>query len=372
MINCNLIIPTFNRPYYLQRILGYYSKYGSDFNIIVADSSSSENKKLNKEIISSFKNLKILYLTDYPGTVEFYYKFADAVNHAQSKYCVFCADDDFIVPSSIKECINFMEKNPDYSVVQGLYCSHWLRKKRNGKIEFGWVPAQYHSKSITFDSPSERLKFHLANYNVTTAYGVHRTDTLRFIFKEGIESTSYDRLAEILLTALTLICGKMKILPVFYDSRESGFNSIERSYNPRPYFSLPWASFLVSDTFKTEYRRAVVCLARNLQKQIDLNSDLSTKIAEDALNRYSDSVRLGPLQKIRGWSFNLLSKTLSEPHLRSLMLTYARMNNIITNIRLRSVKREYSGFLEKNDSKFLQSLNRIKEAVIASEVYVIK
>ncbi|MBA7581945.1 hypothetical protein ES708_23862 [subsurface metagenome] len=43
---CTIIIPTYNRPDRLKRLLDYYNKYGKNFNIIVADSSSKENKRL--------------------------------------------------------------------------------------------------------------------------------------------------------------------------------------------------------------------------------------------------------------------------------------------------------------------------------------
>ena len=46
---CTIIIPTYNRSDYLRRILSYYNEY-------VADSSSDETKKMNKETISSLSN----------------------------------------------------------------------------------------------------------------------------------------------------------------------------------------------------------------------------------------------------------------------------------------------------------------------------
>ena len=50
MPKVSIIIPTYNRPAYLRRILDYYDSFGEDFKIIVADSSSDENKiKKNRE-----------------------------------------------------------------------------------------------------------------------------------------------------------------------------------------------------------------------------------------------------------------------------------------------------------------------------------
>ena len=44
-----ILIPTYNRPGYLKRMLGYYNDFGVVYNIIVADGSSDEIKMVNKE-----------------------------------------------------------------------------------------------------------------------------------------------------------------------------------------------------------------------------------------------------------------------------------------------------------------------------------
>ena len=106
MMNCTILIPTY-RPRYLKRILSYYNEHGRDFSIIVADSSSNENKVLNSKNILSLPNNNILYLK-YPTDVEpFCEKIPDALKYIKTKYCVICADDDFMIPNAIKESINF-------------------------------------------------------------------------------------------------------------------------------------------------------------------------------------------------------------------------------------------------------------------------
>jgi len=52
---CTIIIPTYNRPRYLKRILSYYDNHGRAFNIVVADSSSNENKEINKKMFYYFQ-----------------------------------------------------------------------------------------------------------------------------------------------------------------------------------------------------------------------------------------------------------------------------------------------------------------------------
>lgn len=98
-----IIIPTHNRPDRLKRLLDYYNKYGKNFNIIVADSSSNENKMLNSKNILLLSNNNLLHLK-YPTDIELLSeKMPNASKYIKTKYCVYCADDDFIIPNEINQ-----------------------------------------------------------------------------------------------------------------------------------------------------------------------------------------------------------------------------------------------------------------------------
>ena len=100
-----ILIPTHNRPGYLKRILSYYSDCGIAYNVIVADSSSTDNKEISKKFISSISSTNISYIS-YPQEINLFHKFADALKYVNMKYCVICADDDFITPNGINQPID--------------------------------------------------------------------------------------------------------------------------------------------------------------------------------------------------------------------------------------------------------------------------
>lgn len=362
-----IIVPTFNRPLFLLRLLKFYKSYGFSMKMLILDSSSDVLGQ--DELQDLLTNKKISYQKFNPDIyISQVHKITKGLKNILTPYSVVCADDDFIVPSAIEKCVVFLEKNPDYSVVQGLYCRHSLKRRKNGKVKFDWVPAYYNAKSLTSDNPSERLKFHLSNYNTPTFYGVHRTNTLRFLHRESLKTAFHGRMSEVLLTALTLIYGKMKILPIFYSSREPGTSSTEQTFKVLPYYYSRWPSFLAEDSYKLEYKKAVACLAKNFQKQTNFNINKSTEIAKEAFDGYLNPLRLRIAQRDRSHFRKPFKKILTNLH---LLGSYKRMENIRTNIQLRPIKREYSKFLEKNDSRFQENLNRIKKAVIESEIYTI-
>ena len=59
-----IIIPTFNRPFHLRRLLKYYEKTAPDFQIYVGDSNNQydhhENLKFSKNLANT-RNINFLY-----------------------------------------------------------------------------------------------------------------------------------------------------------------------------------------------------------------------------------------------------------------------------------------------------------------------
>jgi len=279
MSNFSLIIPTRNRPNRLRRLLDYYDKYGKGFNIIIADSSSNDNKKLNKKSVLIFSNLDIHYIDKYPSKIEVNHKINNALNYVNTKYCVVCADDDFITPNSIIKSVNFLENNEDFSVAQGHYISFHLKNEDKREQKFYWNFPAYLDKSITFPEAESRLAFHLSNYQLTTFYAVHRTDLLKVIFKDTVKYTDDVDFGELLPSMLTLIYGKMKYMDVLYDVRETIIDSGGRT-------SKSLNDFIKDKTYKKKYNKFRDCLVEHLIINSQTNSDEARELIDKAMSVY--------------------------------------------------------------------------------------
>jgi len=197
-----LIIPTHNRHHYLTRILDYYEDI--NLKILVADSSLKKYPGL--------KNYKIDYF-HYPNYT-FFEKLSSITQNIVTTYALLCADDDFIIPSSIEKCINFLEKNNDHSSAQGYYVQIF---NENGKINF--KPTYTYCKDYKIDAstPEERIIQNMSLY-MHLFYSVHRTEYLKQVFSLPIISNL--SLIEIAISMVSLINGKHKMLPFFYCARE--------------------------------------------------------------------------------------------------------------------------------------------------------
>lgn len=275
-----LIIPTYNRPDFLKRILNYYNQSNIVAEIIVADSSNPTNKILNKKIVQSFPKLNILYLNKFSPVLVSHHKFAKMVEFVKTKYCVFCADDDFIMPNGIKQSVNFLEKNPDYSAAHGTYISFYIYKSLTGIKEFWWKYI-YPYKSITSSDASERTKLHPTDC-FQVIWAVRRTHTVKTCYKELLRSKVNPYLfGELLPDILTVILGKTKRLDVFYAARQA----FSTSYSYWP--SLPDA--IKNGTFDKEYAKFKNCLIANLVKKSHIEKVQAAQIIDTNIKMYIKS-----------------------------------------------------------------------------------
>ena len=115
-MNISLLVPTKDRPSYVKRLLKYYSHLKFTGYIYILDGS---NKKFSQDItkfIKQLKNKKVLYFHDvgFPGTITKKY-----ISRVKTDYVAQLGDDDYLIPSGIKKCIEFLNKYPDFSAAHG-------------------------------------------------------------------------------------------------------------------------------------------------------------------------------------------------------------------------------------------------------------
>jgi len=264
-----VIIPTYNRPEYLKRILSYYLSF--EVKIIVADASD--------EVFP--------YLSLYKDQIEYSHTpnmdMVERVNKVTSliytPYVLLCADDDFIVPDAVNRVVAFLEENPDYAsgvgniIVFG-YNNNDLLCTSPYKNMFG--------ENIAEDSPSRRV-LHLMNNFIAVFYSVHRTA----MFKEKYESMFINNKLLIKQTHFhewyasiyPLIEGKFIVLPLLYQAREDIWNSAGRSI-------ASYKMIVSIKRYRNEYKECVALLATHLSKKEGISFDNAKNIIKESILRF--------------------------------------------------------------------------------------
>lgn len=322
MAKVSLIIPTFNRPDYLRRLLSYYNSFNEKFDIIVADSSSNNNKKINKEIVVAFPDLNILYLDSYPETINPWLKNTDSIEHVQSKYCVLCADDDFITPKGIKMSVDFLEKNPDFIVAHGRDIGFRLTDGIRKKQQFRWRWADP-PVSIELSEPAARTEYHLSNFFASTYYGVHRRDDVLMVHKEVLKfNVDLFLFGELLASVLTLLYGKMRCLDVLYGVRS------EQTISNWPTLR----DAIEHGSFDRQYTRFKDCLSAHLMEKARLGPKEAGDLVDKAMSAYLNKHMMKPVVPIPKTKKRVLFDSLNLPlwTQNGIIASYALANKVAT------------------------------------------
>lgn len=339
-----LIIPTYNRPNLLKRILNFYNQYKVDYTIIVADSSTYSQKKINKETVQSFPNLNILYIDKFSPNLVSHHKFAQVVNYVKTKYCVFCADDDFIIPNGIKEAVDFLEKNPDYSAAHGSYISFYIHTTLTGSRKIWWNFI-YPYRSITYQNSADRLAAHPIDCQ-QVLYAVRRTDIVKVCYRELIKSDVDPILfGERLPDVLTVIYGKMKRLNNFYAARQAFSTSY--SYWPIE------RDAIKAGTFDKQYAKFKNCLITNLIKKSKISKNQAAQIIDTNMKLYIKS----SLQQYLVARLNLMLQPFPKFILQGMRLLHAAY-------LFSKDKKDRIGVIDQPSSKYFTDFKKIIESCL--------
>lgn len=360
MSKCTIIIPTFNRPRYLKRILSYYDNYARDFNIIVADSSSNENKMINRKIISSLSNIDIQYLEKYSGRINLLSKLYSSLSYIKTKYSVFCADDDFITPNGINQSIDFLESNKDFTCAHGYYISFCLEADKKEEQQFYWKPIYPYNSIICTDAKA-RLLFLFSSY-YQTFYAVHRTDFSKMVFKENCEFADDERFGELLTSMLDLIYGKMKKLDVLYNMREKIIDSLGATIRD-------FKGFMKDGTYEKKYNKFRTCLVKHLIKNFPISIDEAKELIDDAMSVYLKKHYFYSFGSILSHKISIFLDNLYLPESvkKSIRILYRRMfapKYILNNLKEIN---DFQNKVESPNSKYFNDFEKIRNHVLLYE-----
>lgn len=201
--NVTVIIPAHNRPERLRRLLDYYSR--TDIKVLVPDSS-------DHPFADAEKYPDITYL--HRPKLHFLLKLKEVLPMISTPYVLYCADDDFAVPSGIAQMTAFLDEHPDYSTAQGHYLTFTPHK---GKISFYPRYIRYFDKQVTGDTPRERL-LQEKNMYASLLYSVIRTQAFQRMYAACFNPDGSLRfrnlfLAEEFFNHAALIFGKYATVP---------------------------------------------------------------------------------------------------------------------------------------------------------------
>ena len=210
------LVPTHNRPQYLRRLLQFYSRFSPGFSFLVVDSSNPLAAAENLAVIESWKSAVDVEYRHFD--LSFFEKCVRGLEQVQTPFVVFCGDDDLLFPDAVRRCVEFLENQPGYSSAMG----RTVQQDVPPALWNGSGLRVLKGYSIEHDRPLDRCRQMIARV-FSSFYAVYRTETLLGNFRITAAQTD-SRLSlevpEVLLSQLSVLCGRLKVMPLMYSIRQ--------------------------------------------------------------------------------------------------------------------------------------------------------
>ena len=339
--NSTIIIPTYKRYPYLVRLLKFYESYKLNIKILVLD--STPNDLLNEELTRLLSNKNIVW-KKFDAAITFWEKISKGIEFIETEYVTLCADDDFIIPGAIVECIKFLEINSDYASAHGLYFNH-LNDKNFRRSKFRMNPLYNHGRLSDEKTGVERVQAYFnGKTNYYPFYAVHRTSTFKLIWTETKQYVSAWGLGEVFPCSLSFAYGKMMILQVFYASREPN------NYN--------WIDEKIHTEIYSEERieRAVIGLGKHLSIVDNLLLEEAELVARKAFEVHLDKANNKQFKKKANHNIFLLWMRIKHK-----LRIRTRMISLIRYLR-------YQGCHPDIYPEYFKDFMKVKKAVLTARL----
>jgi glycosyltransferase domain-containing protein len=279
-----MVIPTYDRPEFLFKTLGYLVNVGFPYPVTVCDTTPNPVCDRNKKIVDELSNqLQVDYV---------WYNFhhfshrnsavassvVQALERFDSKYAVLCADDDYHILSVLQSCVEFLEQHPDYATAHGKIL-HIAALAPNLKSPIGiprneiWAFTQ--NPSTLFDSdPTLRLGSSLTS-TPGTFYAVHRRDNL-IRNMEITRPVKYGWFLDPLMSFIDAIQGKSFSMNEIYSVRP--YHPHDTGYEPS--FRLDITEIMNKDDYNSDRIVFFESIALELQRETGMDIEEATSTTD--------------------------------------------------------------------------------------------
>ena len=221
----SIVICTRNRSNWIKYCLNFYKDFNYNGKIFIADDSDDKNYQINKKTVENFKNF--LSINHEIGSGKSLKKRHqrlilsryDIIKKINTKYLSILTDDDFLFPNFLNNATKFLEKNDDYSAVNGVSAVMYFDKS----YEIKKINNLYWPDNEESDPIDRLMKYLEPEFVSLPSIGVLKTSTFSDVYLlekeleykigtrenlEGIDTID----EEIPIVSQILISGKIKTL----------------------------------------------------------------------------------------------------------------------------------------------------------------
>jgi glycosyltransferase domain-containing protein len=214
------VVPTYNRPKQLSRLLAVLKSVDSRVRLLVLDGSQDANAVLNEKLSRDFEHVEY---RRFPSDLHLGLRLTEGLKLVKTPYMLFCADDDFFFPGAAAECAAFLDGHPDYSAALGRVWA--LRYFPQVPLVRGGIALGDdldHGRQFSHVRFIQRALYYFAYTAIGSLplfYAVRRTASALEAFSMVTASMKYSSM-ELLTNGMLLAEGRIARLPVAFGLRD--------------------------------------------------------------------------------------------------------------------------------------------------------
>lgn len=202
--NLTLLCPSFERHHYLERSCRFWGDR-SDVFVLYADGSQSPLETA----ATNAPNLR--YLHQPIGLKQRLLGLLDLVH---TPYVCMMGDDEFYIPSSLQNCVEFLESHSDYVSCMGRAIGF---SRLQDKIVLSPQYPRLRDRDLSDSGALNRLESHFSPYVPAHSYAVTRTEVFRAAMQPALANKlDVFAIGELIHEFLVVAAGKSIVLPVLY------------------------------------------------------------------------------------------------------------------------------------------------------------
>ena len=258
-----ILIFSYARQDYLKRQFRFWSEY-PDINLMVQDGSITPIEEGVIEQLPS--NIEYIH-----NPVGLYERLNALVKSCETPYACLLSDDEFFTPSVLNRCVSFLQKNPNYSTAGGVSMGFDFSQNRVRAFQ-SYKNLGFHRKE---ESPVERVKEHLFNYQPNSIYSVWaRNDLESAVNYSQSYSWSCPYVFELIIEVFASLKGRTIIMPFFYWFRSRENPPITTDDIDRSIDYITWTK-----EYPTEFKMYISVIGEMVRQYTFLSEQESVRVA---------------------------------------------------------------------------------------------
>ena len=263
----SIVIPTFEGTPFLRRTLDYFRHVSFKGKIVLSDNSSGDHRRFVTSCSGDYPDLWV-EVFPFAEEIRFLHKIIATLEKIDSHFVMLHAHDDFMVPLSVEQCVDFLAKNPAYSVARGRIAMFALARDSNspaGQVSVSLVP--HPMRGYEQQDAVERMIAHIERY-ASSFYSVHRRDSLVESFRITEAATKNVIFFQYLSSCISALKGKIWCSDNLFYVRQGHEDSWSGRLKKGDHEH--WPMLITSPNFSRYYQEFRATLSQYVESRFDL------------------------------------------------------------------------------------------------------